>query len=119
MPEEIKRRDGRSFGFVATELEPREGAMGTQISNAAITCPVSSPHSFFELIIATVITMSLATVSSKILRSARTQLHAQGMRPMTVLSKESAETYKQKVCFVYRKRPTGSDAALLLANDAS
>lgn len=43
------------------------------------------------------LTMSLATVSSKILRSARTQFRAEGFRPMTVLSKQSAEEYKKQV----------------------
>ena len=42
-------------------------------------------------------TMSLATLSSKILRSARTHVRAESMRPMTVLSKQSAEEYKKQV----------------------
>jgi len=42
--------------------------------------------------------MSLATAfSSKLLRSARTQLRAESFRPMTVLSKQSAEEYKKLV----------------------
>ena len=42
--------------------------------------------------------MSLATLSSKILRSARTHVvRADTMRPMTVLSKQSAEEYKKQV----------------------
>ena len=44
--------------------------------------------------------MSLATVSSKILRSARTQFRAEAFRPMTVLSKQSAEEYKKQVGFI-------------------
>jgi hypothetical protein len=44
--------------------------------------------------------MSFVTVSSKILRSARTQLRAEAFRPMTVLSKQSAEEYKKKVSWL-------------------
>lgn len=40
--------------------------------------------------------MSLATASSKILRSTRAQLRAESFRPMTVLSKQSAEEYKKQ-----------------------
>lgn len=40
--------------------------------------------------------MSLATLSSKILRSSRTYVRSEAMRPMTVLSKQSAEEYKKQ-----------------------